>query len=199
MKRDTLVMMSALILVALLGSLMAFNAAMGQQEERVAELVALREKESAAFQAEIAGLQEELVKEMTPQSYSLPLEQMWISSGAGYRKNPMGGTEEKLHKGIDLVADVGTPVKAFRGGIVSEHWPAPDARWSGHPVMGGYITLYHGDCYSLYGHLGATFVHTGDRVAEGQVIGTVGNTGLSTGNHLHFEIVVDPLFWVEEE
>ena len=138
-----------------------------------------------------------------PPSYVLPLELVAISSPVGYRVNPMGGTEEALHKGVDLVAAVGTPVRAALAGTVKEHWLTPGWHhgrlYHGHFIMGGMIVIDHGEFFTVYGHLSATYVHEDDRVEAGQLIGLVGNTGLSTGPHLHFELVVKPLEYLKEK
>jgi len=86
----------------------------------------------------------------------------------------------------------------MRPGVVVEHWLAPGVhhgkRYYGHPQFGGYIVVDHGGgSYSKYGHLSATFVHEGQSVEMGQVIGLLGQTGIATGPHVHWEVVVDPL------
>ena len=132
-----------------------------------------------------------------------PLGSTWISSGLGYRKDPMGGVgEERLHKGIDLVDVPGTDILAAMDGLVMEHWLVPgwhNGVWyNGHGIFGGFIVIQHSEeLYSLYGHLGQTQVHEGQYVRAGEKIGELGSTGLSTGPHLHFEIVVDPFVYLE--
>lgn len=62
-------------------------------------------------------------------------------------------------------------------------------------MFGGYIIIDHGGgIYTAYGHMSRTFVHTGQRVAAGQIIGRQGATGQATGEHLHWELVVSP--WI---
>lgn len=97
-----------------------------------------------------------------------------ISSGFGYRWG-------RMHAGIDVAADTGTPVVAAKAGyIVYAGW------WGGY----GYtVMIEHGQGYStLYAHLSDYVAAKGDYVAAGKLIGYVGNTGYSTGPHLHFEI-----------
>jgi len=90
----------------------------------------------------------------------------------------------QAHQGIDLKADKGAPVYASTDGIVS--------LTTTHPSWGNRITLKHNNGYqTLYGHLNSFNVKTGETVKAGQVIGTVGSTGRSTGPHLHFEIRKD--------
>lgn len=115
-----------------------------------------------------------------------------LRSRYGYRKHPVYGTY-KLHSGVDLAAGYGTPIYAAGDGVVE------DAKWfSGY---GRYVAIKHVNGYeTAYGHMSkiADGMAPGVRVRQGQIIGYVGSTGVSTGNHLHFEIkingrTVDPL------
>ena len=135
---------------------------------------------------------------LKPPPHMNPLKQCWISSHTGYRMNPMGGGEENLHRGLDLTAPAGAEVVSVLDGVVMEHYPPPDGYYHGHPVFGGYIVIQHTEgLLSMYGHLSKTFVHQGDWIEQGKVIGIIGDTGISTGEHLHFEIVVDPMKYLE--
>jgi hypothetical protein len=103
------------------------------------------------------------------------------TSGFGWRLHPLLGNW-LMHSGRDLAAAEGTPVVAALSGMVIS---------SG--LAGGYglaIELEHANPrrHTLYGHLSELYVKTGDRVRQGEVIGRVGSTGLSTGPHLHFEL-----------
>lgn len=104
----------------------------------------------------------------------------WLTSGFGYRRDPFTG-EMHFHRGIDLAAPTGTAVRAALDGKVIA---------VGHDsVLGNYILIRHQINYSsLYGHLSQIWVKRGGTVTRGQRIGAVGNTGKSTGPHLHFEI-----------
>jgi len=83
--------------------------------------------------------------------------------------------------------------------VVVDHWPPPDGYWRGHPTFGGLIVIDHGnELFTLYGHLSDSFVREGRWVEAGQVIGELGDTGIATGPHLHFEVVVNPLRYLEE-
>ena len=193
MKWNHWTIVMVLLVLAGLGGMAGFNTTIGQQQQEIAEV----QKETDRLEAWRYWIRLSLM----PLPYHQPLDQLWVSSGTGYRMNPLGGmdAEEKLHKGIDYAAAVGTPVKAVLAGEVQEHWLPPGGPWKGHPVMGGMIVIDHGDgLLSISGHLSKTFVHEGEYVEAGQVIGEVGNTGMSTGSHLHFELVVDPLRYLEE-
>lgn len=191
----------ALVLAVLLGlaGMAAYNTVAGNREAALAQAWAERDQAMAtAYWLRIKDM---------PLPYSPPLDELAISSVTGYRTDPMGGTTESLHRGIDLVGDIGTPVKAALSGRVVEHWPPPGTPipgkpgqyYRGHDVYGGFIVLDHGDgLLSMYGHLHETFIHTGNYIEEGQVIGTIGSTGISTGPHLHWEVVVDPLRYFSE-
>ncbi len=104
----------------------------------------------------------------------------WISSWYGWRGDPFSGARV-FHNGIDIGVDMGTPVHAAMDGYVSE-----TGYNSG---FGNYIVLsHHAGWMSLYGHLQAISVKEGQRVSAGQRIALSGNTGYSTGPHLHFSV-----------
>ncbi len=104
----------------------------------------------------------------------------WISSGYGWRRDPFS-RQRRFHHGIDLAVPKGTPVYAARDGIVTY------AGWMG--AYGQLIIIKHSQGYSTrYAHNSATLVKKGQKIKQGQLIARVGNTGRSTGSHLHFEI-----------
>lgn len=122
-----------------------------------------------------------------------PMPQYRESSGFGPRQERMGGSLDAFHWARDLVAPEGTPVNAAAAGTVVQVWPPPDGYFKGHPVYGGMVLLKHDEAtYTLYGHLSRVTVQEGWFVWAGRQIGVIGNTGLSTGTHLHFEIMVRP-------
>ncbi len=119
----------------------------------------------------------------------------WLSSGFGKRQSPFTGTIV-THKGIDLATYMGTPVVSPADGRVES---------IGHDSsLGNLVVVNHGyGLKTLYGHLSKSYVRPGQRVRRGDVIAAVGNTGLSTGSHLHYEIhvngqAVDPLRYIIE-
>ena len=109
-----------------------------------------------------------------------------ISSEYGWRKNPVSGVN-KLHAGTDFAAPAGTPIYAAASGYVQV------AGWSS-GGYGNYVIIYHGkmtdgNSYStLYGHMRSVATSAGKYVNQGDLIGYVGSTGNSTGNHLHLEV-----------
>lgn len=109
-----------------------------------------------------------------------PLVSYTLTSPFGMRTHPITG-EYKMHNGIDMAAPEGTPIYAAKGGQVSI------AAYSN--TAGFYVQIDHGDGYrSVYMHMTQYKVSAGQYVAQGQLIGYVGNTGQSKGNHLHFGI-----------
>jgi len=110
-----------------------------------------------------------------------------VNSTFGYRKDPIDGTTS-YHSGIDIAAPAGTPILAMADGVVTVA-NSTDS-WGG--GWGYYVKIKHNDTYStLYAHASSIAVTNGQEVKKGQVIGFVGTTGRSTGNHLHFEVYKD--------
>jgi murein DD-endopeptidase MepM/ murein hydrolase activator NlpD len=104
----------------------------------------------------------------------------YLSRGFGVRADPFTGSALP-HLGIDLAADKGTPVFATANGKVLS------AGWQG--ALGNLIVIDHGFGYQThYGHLATMRVRAGQVVKRGEIIGLVGNTGYSTGPHLHYEV-----------
>jgi murein DD-endopeptidase MepM/ murein hydrolase activator NlpD len=110
--------------------------------------------------------------------FCLPLENISINSFYGYRYHPIK-KERKFHSGIDLHAKSDT-VYAFVGGVVEK------AGYSS--GLGYYVSIRFNEYEFYYGHLSEYYVMAGEIVEVGQKIGKTGNTGLSTGEHLHFAI-----------
>ena len=113
-------------------------------------------------------------------SWLVPCSYKKISSPFGFRESPTSGAS-RYHQGVDLAANSGTPIVASRGGTVTI------ASYSN--SAGYYVTINHGDGFSsIYMHMTNYVVSSGQKVNQGQTIGYVGSTGISTGNHLHFGI-----------
>ena len=109
-----------------------------------------------------------------------------ITSSYGWRLLP-GQPARTFHKGIDIRAKLGTPVRSVRKGKVS--FASEDTQGGG-GLMVDVVTDALGEKFiARYAHLHKILVKKGDTVKPGQVIGTVGSTGFSTGPHLHFEIL----------
>ena len=107
----------------------------------------------------------------------------WVTSNFGYRISPFTGLRQ-MHEGMDIANAMGTLVLAPANGIVS--------RVDRENGLGKNITINHGyGILTKYGHLSETYVHVGKRVKRGEKIAAIGNTGRSTGPHLHYEIVVN--------
>lgn len=107
----------------------------------------------------------------------------WLSSNVGARKDPITGDAD-YHQGLDISADHGSPVYATADGTVTQ------AHSEG--GYGNLITIDHG--YGLqtrYGHLSRYQVKAGAKVKRGDIVGSVGSTGRSTGSHLHYEVRVN--------
>ena len=105
----------------------------------------------------------------------------YISSEFGGRVSPITGKWQGGHKGMDIASGKGNPVIAAASGTVVKSYLSSS--------YGNYIVISHGGgLMTAYAHMTRRLVSVGDTVAAGQQIGTVGSTGNSTGNHLHFEV-----------
>ena len=112
--------------------------------------------------------------------YPLPY-QVAITDSYGYRTHPVSGKRGTWHNGVDLAAGSGTSIYASKSGTVTTAVNSS--------IWGNYVVINHGDGFStLYAHMQGLIVSVGDYVKQGQTIGYVGSTGLSTGPHLHFTI-----------
>lgn len=108
------------------------------------------------------------------------------TSEVGFRQDPFvgGGSSDSFHRGTDYAAKEGTLVVAVFSGVVIDHW----VPWGeGHPDYGGVLYIEDEKGIIIYAHLSATYVKIGDKVTAGEMIARVGNTGKSTGPHLHLE------------
>jgi murein DD-endopeptidase MepM/ murein hydrolase activator NlpD len=117
-----------------------------------------------------------------------PVSDGTITSGFGGRNHPILGYT-KVHTGVDWGSSSGTPIFAAGNGVIEK------ADWEG--GYGKYIRIRHANGYeTAYGHMSAFArgMEQGKKVRQGQVIGYVGSTGLSTGAHLHYEILINGRF-----
>ena len=119
-----------------------------------------------------------------------------ISSTFGYRQDPTTGEQHKMHNGIDIAASLGVEISACKSGSVTVAANGNNGGW------GNYVVINHGDgIETWYCHCNVLFVKVGQKVTTGQAIAQVGNTGKSTGPHLHLGFKVngswqDPLNYV---
>ena len=124
---------------------------------------------------------------------SMPLQRFYLTSKFGYRKDPLGqGT--RFHDGVDLLCSY-EPVFAMLPGVVTKVQ-------YGSTGYGNYVVLNHGNIECLYGHLSDIGVEVGEAVQAGDVVAISGNTGRSTGPHLHVKMTymgqrVDPLVFID--
>ena len=132
-----------------------------------------------------------------------PDDFLFYTSPFGIRVSPILNREMQ-HNGLDIAAAWKAQVVAISDGTVVEHWPPPDGHFQGHRVYGGMIRIQHDNGFeSTYAHLSWSNVRTGDKIQAGEVIGRIGNTGMSRGYHLHIEIThegehVNPLLYMQD-
>ena len=121
---------------------------------------------------------------------------LYVRPGIGRLTSSYGRRWGRLHAGIDLASGIGSPIRAVTNATVLS------AGWEG--GYGRCVRLVHSDgTVTVYGHLSAITVNRGERVAAGERIGREGNTGQSTGPHLHFEVringtPVNPVSWLRK-
>lgn len=147
----------------------------------------LRDREEKLTAMESMLINRTLQEETSPGGH--PSLGGYLSSLFGYRTDPMSGKRE-FHEGLDFSGKAGTPVITVAAGIVT---------WAGkHKGYGNLIEISHGNGYvTRYAHNNKNLVNVGEKVEKGEVIATMGNTGRSTGTHVHFEVIrngkhVDP-------
>ena len=190
-----------------------------QQDEvdRLIEEIGGQEDQLEAMEAELNKAARELDKkikeierELAPEIANVASESgfLWpldggintLSSFYGARKDPFTG-KARNHTGIDVPAVRDTPIYAAKSGVVTTSELGSGGSWS----YGNYVVVSHSDGTStLYAHMNSRAVSKGQTVAQGEVIGYVGTTGRSTGNHLHFEVRVngdrvDPLDYFQDK
>ena len=160
-------------------------------------------KEIAAKEKELSAAKyEERLAQLALQGQNPPSNATWRTPVSGYtltspfgmRKHPVLGYN-RMHNGVDMACATGTPIYATRSGTVT----AASYQAGG---AGNYVSINHGDGFaSIYMHMTNYVVYAGQKVSQGQLIGYVGSTGISTGPHLHFGIsyagtYVNPLAYI---
>lgn len=149
---------------------------MGSQLAKLAQELEVRSERLGMVEAML--LQQNLSKSAIPSGK--PVDVGYNSSSFGWRADPFTG-QMALHEGLDFTAEAGTPIYAAARGIVAQAEQMPD--------YGNIVKIDHGDgLETRYAHASRLLVKAGDRVERGQLIAEVGNTGRSTGAHLHFEV-----------
>lgn len=165
------------------------------QEELMAEIAA-KEKDlkEAKYDEYLAKLALQGDNPPSNASWTTPVSGYRLTSAFGMRKHPVLKVT-RMHNGIDMACPAGTPIYATRAGTVTRTaYQASGA--------GNYVSINHLDGFSsIYMHMTHYVVSQGQTVSQGQLIGYVGNTGISTGDHLHFGIsyagtYVNPLAYI---
>lgn len=151
----------------------------GDLDEQIEQLVRAVEHRTDFLAAVEASLIEKR-SSASRMPTALPVKAQYNSSAFGWRIDPFTGLRA-MHEGVDFSAPVGTPIAAAAGGVVVSAMP--------HPQYGNLVEIDHGNGYTTrYAHCDKILVTQGQVVKSGQQIATVGDTGRSTGPHLHFEV-----------
>ncbi|NER79680.1 MAG: M23 family metallopeptidase [Leptolyngbya sp. SIO1D8] len=152
------------------------------------------------LEAQVRPALEETLAEETARAAAFPSAKplkgvLDVSSEFGLRPNPFGGRRYEIHQGIDFRGPIGMPVYATADGVVTK------AEFSG--GYGRHVVIDHGyDHSTLYAHMSVIEVDVGDEVKRGDIIGALGNSGRSSGPHLHYEIhrnnqAVNPRYYLQ--
>ncbi len=150
----------------------------GMNQQLASLSVLLNDRNDKLMALETLLMQSSLEKKQFPSVP--PTRDGWHSSNFGWRFDPFTG-KNAMHEGVDFMVPEGSPILASAGGIVvySDY----------HPQYGNMVEIDHGnDIVTRYAHASRLLVKVGQIVRRGQEIAKVGNTGRSTGNHLHFEV-----------
>ena len=165
----------------------AYTAVFGSEE-----VTASPSPTSAACTPEAQPADAELLQQVLGFAYTAPVEGQ-LSSGFGLRTDPLEGVS-RFHYGLDIAAPEGAVVSSFADGTVTAVGESSS--------YGKYVMVSHGEDYStLYAHCSRITVTSGTAVKEGEKIAEVGETGVATGPHLHFEIhkgetYLNPIYYV---
>lgn len=148
--------------------------------EVLADLERALQDKSDKLSALEAMMMDRSLKEQTRPKGS-PVSDFWLSSAFGFRTDPMTGKRE-FHSGVDFAGPIGSPITAVAAGIVT--WSGPRFGY------GNLVEVSHGNGYlTRYGHNSRNLVGIGDKVKKGEIIALMGDSGRSTGTHVHFEVV----------
>lgn len=190
-----------------------------EQEQEIARLEAIRVAllETSTPKEPVGGPEVEVpAPKPAVDGWSFPIAEedyLMLTSPTGVRVSPILNVE-MYHRGVDIAATWRAQIVAAADGVVVKHYPVPGtivpgsetAVYRGHDVYGGMIEIEHEDGWrTVYAHLSHSNVRQGMRVQQGQIIGRVGNTGMSRGEHLHFELIapdgshVNPLVYISPE
>jgi len=151
---------------------------------------------------EIEQIEKELRKKIDPKLLPQPRPGVLLkpvngplTQGYGYTKFARTHYKQHRHNGIDIGAPIGTPIRAAEEGKVIAIGNQDKYCWGG--AYGKFVAIEHpNNLITLYAHLARQIVKEGDIIKRGQVIGYVGNTGYSTGPHLHFGVYAGPTFYI---
>ena len=181
-EQQALVAQAQKVVDELNSNLEELNRKLDEQDAAVAAVQAEIERKQAEYEAQRQQNGTTIISES---GYMWPLPGYYrLSSLFGYRIHPISGKPHS-HSGIDIPAPGNTPILAARSGQVITSVYGSGAYWS----YGNYVVIDHGDGETtLYAHMSSRAVSEGEMVTQGQVIGYVGTTGSSTGNHLHLEV-----------
>ena len=181
-EQQALVAQAQKVVDELNSNLEELNRKLDEQDAAVAAVQAEIERKQAEYEAQRQQNGTTIISES---GYMWPLPGYYrLSSLFGYRIHPISGKPHS-HSGIDIPAPGNTPILAARSGQVITSVYGSGAYWS----YGNYVVIDHGDGETtLYAHMSSRAVSEGEMVTQGQVIGYVGTTGNSTGNHLHLEV-----------
>lgn len=157
----------------------AYNLSEQDIQNQMTALIAELDQRSDRY-----GLLESILLQQSLKQNTLPsgrpVEAAFNSSSYGWRVDPFTG-QMAFHEGLDFMAEAGTPIYAAASGIVAAAEKTPD--------YGNIVKIDHGSgVETRYAHASRILVKPGQRVEKGQVIAEIGNTGRSTGAHLHFEV-----------
>lgn len=165
------------------------DAELTSQIEKMADALEFKIQQLTALETILLGLNIEQESKLAGR----PVGKGWLSSYYGIRKDPFTGVPT-MHKGMDFAAKEGSSVIATGAGVIT---------WSGRRYgYGNLIEIDHGNgLKTRYGHNDVLSVEIGDVVTRGQTIALVGNTGRSTGAHVHYEVIkngrqIDPLPYI---